>query len=238
MEKAIGRHAAVLTQETTNDIYALICQRFEDIRRQSRDLGHHAIVVQSNEVFQQIDDIPGFIAEVEAHWPATSSHAIPHPYIQGLMTNDLAKTLQNRLACSDFYEKELGYRVLSEVLVTNRYGTSVAQTQMLSDYYQADELWWQKARAQGTYIGDVQYDESAGVYAVDLAVGLHDRDGHFSGVLKAALNIRDIFSFAQNTCKRSEYASARLRLVSHNRTLVFNTHREIKPEAAVPEAIL
>ena len=55
----------------------------------------------------------------------------------------------------------------AEVFVTNERGMNVCVTNRTTDYYQADEDWWQSAfRASQPKNGQLQYDQSAGVVAV------------------------------------------------------------------------
>jgi GAF domain-containing protein/HAMP domain-containing protein len=59
-----------------------------------------------------------------------------------------------------------------EIFVTDRYGGLLASTNRTSDYYQADEAWWQAAYNDGKgalYISQPEYDESAGLIALVIA---------------------------------------------------------------------
>ncbi len=80
-----------------------------------------------------------------------------------------------------------------ETFITDRYGGLVAATRRTSDYYQADEDWWQAVLAGGKgafYIGQPAYDESAGYVAVNLAVPIYDAKNHtVIGVLRSTLNM-------------------------------------------------
>ena len=77
----------------------------------------------------------------------------------------------------DFFCAKYGYRVFGEIFVTNRYGANVIQTGRTTDYRQDDEEWWQRARTDRVYVADVQYDDSAGVYSVDICVRVDDENG-------------------------------------------------------------
>lgn len=63
----------------------------------------------------------------------------------------------------------------TEVFVTNRIGTNVCLTNKTSDYYQADEEWWQTAFQTGRPSrGHPEYDASARLVAVPLYVPVID----------------------------------------------------------------
>ncbi len=80
-----------------------------------------------------------------------------------------------------------------EIFITDRYGGLVAATGRLSDYYQADEGWWQAAYDSGLgafYISQPEYDESAGYVALMMAVPvLSPQNGTVIGILRSTLNI-------------------------------------------------
>jgi diguanylate cyclase (GGDEF)-like protein/PAS domain S-box-containing protein len=85
----------------------------------------------------------------------------------------------------------------SEVFVTDRYGATVGATGRLSDYYQADEQWWQAGWNNGTgglYVSQPQFDESAGVTALLFAVPVFNTSGQPVGVLRSTLNVDSLLA--------------------------------------------
>ena len=84
-----------------------------------------------------------------------------------------------------------------EIFVTDRYGATVAATNRLSDYYQADEAWWQNAWNDGqgaVYISDPEFDESAGANALLIAVPVLGEDNNeVIGILRSTLIVESLF---------------------------------------------
>ena len=99
--------------------------------------------------------------------------------------------------------KQLGQIVptFREILLTDRYGQLVAATNKTSDYYQADEIWWQRAALQGQgarYVGDVIFDESANTYGMEIAEPVRDLEtGTLIGVIKAILDSAALFGMLE-----------------------------------------
>ena len=94
----------------------------------------------------------------------------------------------------DFLE---GFPDHTEVFVTDRYGATVAATGRLSNYYQADEAWWQAAWNEGqgaVYISVPEFDQSAEVTVLLLALPIYDHSGEALGVIHSTLNIADLFT--------------------------------------------
>lgn len=103
-------------------------------------------------------------------------------------TNPAAEKLVDFLA---------GFPDHSEIFITDRYGGTVAATGRLTDYYQADEVWWQAASNGGLgsiYLSQPTYDESAGVIVVLVAVPVTNQAGQLIGVLRSTLAVDELFS--------------------------------------------
>jgi hypothetical protein len=83
-----------------------------------------------------------------------------------------------------------------EISVTDVHGRVVAATNKTSDYFQADERWWQYAYRQGAgghYLGDVNFDESASAYVVEIAEPVIDPANNTAiGVVKAVFGVQEI----------------------------------------------
>jgi Cache domain len=88
--------------------------------------------------------------------------------------------------------------VYREVLVTDRHGRLVAASNVTSDYLQADEDWWTQAFDQGhgrIIVSDVRRDESAGVYAFEIAVPVPAPGAdETAGVLKIVADSREMLA--------------------------------------------
>ena len=130
------------------------------------------------------------IDERDAHWDGTPG-ATGDGHLKVLLSNSLSRNLRARL---DTLKKDAGYRVFGEIFLTNRYGANAAQSGPTTDYRQNDEPWWQQAKLRGLHVGDVHEDESARVYSVDICLRVADQTGALLGILKAVMNIEEVFS--------------------------------------------
>jgi len=83
-----------------------------------------------------------------------------------------------------------------EVFVTDKQGALVASTGITSDYYQADEPWWQSAYQQeDAYISSPIFDESANALSILMAVPIYDtRQGDLIGILRTTISIDGLIS--------------------------------------------
>ena len=90
----------------------------------------------------------------------------------------------------------------AEIFFTDRNGFNVALTNPTSDFVQSDEGWWQYAWSQGMAVGEVEYDESADTWSVDISVRLDDpATRNPVGVMKTVLAIEPIQKMADRTAE-------------------------------------
>lgn len=109
----------------------------------------------------------------------------------------IQKVLQDS-ASSELTEFHNTFTDNVEVFVTDKYGANVAATNRTSDYYQADEAWWQGAYNQGkgaVYLGQPAYDASSQTFGLIIAVPLY---GHQSqeviGVLRSTIDLTNLIA--------------------------------------------
>jgi methyl-accepting chemotaxis protein len=90
----------------------------------------------------------------------------------------------------------------ADILLTDEHGFTVAYDKRPAHFIQANEAWWEAAWEQDVYIGNVEYDDSAGVYAVIVAVRIEDVNDTPVGVLKAGIDIQGLQQMARDTTLR------------------------------------
>ena len=130
------------------------------------------------------------IAERDAEWRAADSGK-PNALMMKSLNNRVSRLLrglQNRL------NQGFGYILYPEIFITDSFGAIVAQSNLTPDYQQNGKTWWQQARDKGVYIGNVEFDNSADVYATDVAFRIEDDNGDFLGVMKVVISLTEVQS--------------------------------------------
>ena len=129
------------------------------------DLRERIVAMEAGQPQMDEEKFKVFIDETEARWPSLKPEDEP---LRGFLQNEIAGNLH-------------AFRMINplsaEVFATNARGELIAATEKTSDYWQADEVWWQRAMRQKfhhAFVEGINYDASAHVYSVDVAVPIRD----------------------------------------------------------------
>jgi len=145
-------------------------------------------IIESNTFFTSSGNPEELIRQLDERWQS-SDPDVDNSVAFNLMHTSAADILHSIMDADQKSESQFKY---AEIFITNQYGANVAQSHKTSDFRQADEMWWQKAKQNGIFFSEGGYDESAGVYASDIALKILDDNGNFIGVLKAVINVESI----------------------------------------------
>ncbi|RPI87618.1 MAG: hypothetical protein EHM40_22860, partial [Chloroflexi bacterium] len=129
---------------------------------------------------------PAKLEELDRQWQAAiAAENDSDPLVQSVLNHRISRELN---------QMQGTFPEHSEVLVTDRYGATVAATNRPSDYYQGDEAWWQAAYNYGlgsVYIGQPQYYEGTQTLGILIAIPVIDPEtGDAAGVLHTIVNLR------------------------------------------------
>ncbi|HOX09509.1 MAG TPA: ATP-binding protein [Candidatus Omnitrophota bacterium] len=131
------------------------------------------------------DERARYFARMDSAWPGTSWD---DPSISEFAGNYLSIRL--KALCDDTKD-------IREFLVSDKYGGIVASSNKTTDFYQADEEWWQKAYADGKggiFISNIQYDESSDVVGITFALPIRVDSGEIIGTCKVIIDTKSYFA--------------------------------------------
>jgi len=129
-----------------------------------------------------------YISRLETRWQAL---AFDDAAVREVLTNEMA------LILLDFQSQ---HPLVAELFVTDDTGRVIASTGKTSNYWQADESWWQEAiqfARGGVGMEGLHFDTSAAVFSLDVALPIHTvsaTPAPPAGVLKAVLDVSTLFS--------------------------------------------
>lgn len=121
---------------------------------------------------------------------------IDRQWIENKGNTAKAKEVSDNALSAELHKiKAMQPEVYGEIFVTDSLGATVAMTQTLSDYYQADEYWWQAGSklktVKSAYLDDRGYDESVNAIVIGVIVPVIDED-EFIGILKINFRVSTI----------------------------------------------
>ena len=224
LQKSIGESSVALAVETMDKIDRNIYYTIEEFQAYCNDLVLQETIAKSNREFEKLENLQKYIDEKNNEW-ISAEKGTTTPLMQELLNNKLSEELRDK---KEFYKEKHGHEVFGEVFVTNKYGANVALTEKTTDYRQDDELWWKKAREDGLYVGDVEYDESSGTYSTAIAIRCDDQEGNFNGVVKVVLNIEETIDIIRKTKEVTRYTNAEFKLLDRNGKAIFDQSGEFK----------
>lgn len=128
--------------------------------------------------------IKEYMARMDGQWlPA----AADTPFIQGYLGSPMSRRLKS------LTEQNTS---IAEIFFTDQYGGLIAASGKTSDFYQADEPWWQYAYNNGKgaiFVGDVEKDVSSGKISIAIAIPFKDAAGQVFGISKTIIDIAFFF---------------------------------------------
>ncbi|RIK78389.1 MAG: hypothetical protein DCC68_15340 [Planctomycetota bacterium] len=188
LRASIEASAAAQTQAVMDEIDRAMHGHVAEWQAYVRGYLVQQTLADSNREFDALGERQRVIDARDEAWVQTPAEPATG-LIRELLENRLSNDLRVRVAR---LREGHGYALYGEVFLTNRFGANAAMTGRTSDYRQDDEIWWQEAMRNGSYVGDVNFDDSAQVYSVDICVRVDDAEGQMLGVLKAVLNIKEV----------------------------------------------
>jgi GAF domain-containing protein/HAMP domain-containing protein len=141
----------------------------------------------SNSYTGSQSDILADINALDASWRTAPAES---PIIRNIVENPLADELR------EFQEISPDH---VELFLTDRYGANIAATNRTTDFYQADEDWWQASYNNGegnVYIGQPEFDASSQTFAIIIAIPLFG-ENELAGILRSTLEVNTLFKLIE-----------------------------------------
>lgn len=169
-----------------NDVAWQIKGEAEDVRTYAERPLWLDAVKEANKKYDYMDDKSkqAYFADMDKRWSEETEGALSKEY------------LENRISVSAQVIVNVRPEV-AEIFITDRFGGLVAASGKTSDFYQADEGWWQAAYAEGKgsiFMSDVEFDESSKAWAISFAAPMKDENGAVIGVCKQSIRMGRLFA--------------------------------------------
>ena len=178
-----------VTEESNEDLQHnldLIVFKIQKMQELSKNTELVKAIKDSNSQFNTFEEPFEYIIEKDEEWRSAPESEIT-PFMESIIKNHISDFLRKYTI---IHSDEFGDLQFPEIFVTNSFGANVAQTGKTSDYNQSDEGWWFKGKDESIYVGSIEWDNSANIYASDIVIKIEDKNGNFIGILKAVTPVR------------------------------------------------
>ncbi len=175
-------------------------------------------VAESNKQFAQMQDIDAHFVKMEKSW-GNSIHLAEFSLQQKVRTNVLSNELRDEFIT--LYESMRGFRVLSNIFVTNKYGAVIAQTDQENIFNHSKEKWWQETKKREMYVGMIEYNNVTESYGIPAAFSIVDDTGDFLGVLKTVIDIKAMIRTVELASLK--YETSEITLLTPEGRIIYRT---------------
>ncbi|MGN7613461.1 EAL domain-containing protein [Magnetococcales bacterium HHB-1] len=171
-----------LADELDKELYHSI----ETFQEYTQDQLLQQTLQQSNADLLEKEHRAQWIEQQDQAWRDAEKNTLT-PLMQQLLNATLSKALKKKVA---YYREKYGFTRFGEVFIANKYGVNIALTNRTSDFRQDDEHWWREAKKNHIHIAPIQFDQSANMQSINVALRINDELGKFAGVIKIVFNIQ------------------------------------------------
>ncbi|MBN2121246.1 MAG: HAMP domain-containing protein [Candidatus Omnitrophica bacterium] len=191
LSSTIGKYNKLIAQNLAVSVSELLEQNIRNIFVYVTEPVHREAILASEAKYKDKDraEIETYFLQMDKQWVEAKPNS---PLVTEYMRGKSAERLE---------KYTLLHKTIAEIFTTDKFGGLSAASSKTSDFYQADEEWWQKAYNSGkgaVYIGDIEYDESSEKTALPVAVPIRDEKGEVVGVCKAVLDVGVLFESLKN----------------------------------------
>lgn len=187
IRNSIIQHHIEMARMIGTSLDRILNEEEQDLEVYLSHSGRKEVVKEHNLKYKNMtqEEISNYFKDMDKEWANLS---VDDPLLKEYLNN------KDSLRLKEIAEVDEG---VAEIFVTDRYGGLVLASGKTSDFYQADEDWWQVAFNNGkgqVYISDIELDQSTNAISISFAIPLKDETGEVIGVGKGVLDIDRILA--------------------------------------------
>ncbi len=223
VRQALERSASVQARAVMDEIDRFIYTHVAHWQAYTRSKLIQKTLAESNAEASQNENPLDALAELDRIWQGVDPGTVT-PDMERLLSTQLSSDLANHVR---HVEKISKYRVFHEVSVTNRYGAVAALSGRTSDFLQSDESWWQRAVDEGVFISGIDSAEP-NQRAIDLCIRIDDPQGELLGVLRAVLNVNEVFKIIDQRAAANTSSLERIALLDRDGEVIYQIGERVE----------
>ncbi|NQT95773.1 MAG: PAS domain S-box protein, partial [Candidatus Omnitrophica bacterium] len=182
LRNSIGQNHMEIAAILSEAVNRIVNEEVSDLETYVSHSQQIQLVEEHNLIYEEMNKeaINDYLRQMDKRW---SGQGPDETFIRQYLDSPVSKRLKS------ITEREGN---IAEIFITDRQGGLVASSGKTSDFYQADEDWWNRAFDNGkgkTIIDNVIFDESARLLSLSMAVPIRIETGETVGICKAVLDI-------------------------------------------------
>ncbi len=186
LRRSIEQRSMNLADAAINEVDEAMFHYINDWRTFLESPQVERILEESNRKYDSLPDVKAHLERIDEDWGRLIADENGN-IDRELLNEELSLSLKNKIASMSRFSN---YTVFGEAMITNAYGANVAMVGKTTDFRQDDEVWWELTKENGLYVSKVVFDDSAGIYSIEICLRINDSKGTLAGVAKAVLDIR------------------------------------------------
>ncbi len=156
-----------------------------------------ALIERNGSYLGSFEEIIAGVEELDKKWREETNDPENSSFIQDTISSEATVNI----TAAELHTFLNSFPEHSEVFVTDVYGATLGSTAELSDYYQADEGWWQAAWNDGqgaVFVSQPEFDASAGINALLISLPILNNNNEIIGIIRSTLNVDAVFEIVSS----------------------------------------
>jgi hypothetical protein len=195
----------------------------ESVKKHSEYIAGEVLRDLRSDIFTIIDTMQIETSQDQLQEALLKSNRLPEA-----QSNDKIQFTQNRALIKrfkdrffDHYKDTVGYQWFEHLVVIDKKGDAIVSVGKTDNYSHRDEPWWQTAKENGVFIGNVMYEQDSGHGIIPLTTRIDDKNGDFLGFIHLAVLTGPFFRTMEMGLKK--YQTTQIHLLSGKGKRLFST---------------
>jgi len=217
LRKTVGGDSLKMAELLAGTFSRIVKEEIKDVKMYLNSPFWKEAIEEQNSKYEtkSPEDVKIFLLGIDKQWLETSDdNSLVKEYLGNKQSVRLSSLVEND-------------RNIAEIFLTDKEGGLIASSGKTSDFYQADEKWWQEAFDDGRgkyFIDSIQFDKSVGIFSINFALPIRNKNGEIIGICKS---VTDLKRFLEALSGLKIGKTGHAVLVDQNNNVIF--HREVEP---------
>ncbi len=181
------------SREILKDAEREVSSKVDIFREYSRNSTLKDALLKSNEEHSRAGDALKYLSKRDSLWRSLKEPAA-QTFRNAILRNDISRQLSEKTA---YYAKRYGHELINSVVVTNKYGALVGQTDKTSEFRHDTNKWWLDVRSQGSQVKLHDRADQGTIDSFDIGIRIDDHSGNFIGAMRVIMSMQEVIEIVK-----------------------------------------